>query len=292
MHTLLIAGAQLRRQAVVCTAPGGQRLFALHFQRQHVLQAALRGGVGQALQLALGAHVFVGQRGGLAGGGRQRALQFGAARLQAALGKHGFLRLALQAALLFAALVQAALGFQHALVQLRVLLLRVCQLQVQFVKARFGVHAALLQRFQLRLDFCQVGANLLAAGAGLLHQLRQAQVLHLQRMRFGLRFAGIAAQGGQALGAIGIRGFGTRQGIARLVGNQCLRAHFLVQVFDFLRPRQQARLLGVLRIKPDAVLRHHMACRQVNGFARLQPAAQAQSFVQRGRGVAALQPVA
>ena len=108
----------------------------------------------------------------MAGGGRQRALQFGAARLQAALGKHRFLRLALQAALLFAALVQAALGLHHTLVQLRMLLLRVCQLQVQPVKPRLGVHAALLQRFQLRFNLGQVGANLFAAGAGLLHQLR------------------------------------------------------------------------------------------------------------------------
>ena len=292
LHALLVAGAQLCRQTVVFAAPGGQHLFTFQLQRQHVLQTTLRSSVGQALQLALGTQALVRQSRGLAGRCGQRPLQFSAARLQAALRKRGLLRLALQAALLLAALVEAALGLHHALVQLCMALLRVGQLHVELFKARLGRHAALLQVGQLRFDLGQVGANLFAARAGLLHQLRQPQVLHLQRMRLGLGFGGFAAQGREALGAIGVGCFGTCQGIAGLVCNQRLGAHFLVQVLDFLRTRQQAGLLGVLCIKRHAVLRDGMSTGQVNGFARLQLAAAGQGIVQRGRGVTALQPVA
>ena len=62
-------------------------------------------------------------------------------------------------------------------------LLAVGQLHVQFLEAAFGGDAALLQFLQQRIDFGQVAGDLLAAGAGLLGQLRQAQRLDLQLVR-------------------------------------------------------------------------------------------------------------
>ena len=92
--------------------------------------------------------------------------------VQAALRELGFLRPALQAALLFAAFGQLALGLDHALVQLGVALLGVGQLHVQLFKAGFCGDAALLQLIEQSLDFGQVVVDLLAAGTGLRHQLR------------------------------------------------------------------------------------------------------------------------
>ena len=57
------------------------------------------------------------------------------------------MRLAFQRALLLARLGELAFGLDHALVELRVALLRVGELHVQLFKARFGRHAALLQFF-------------------------------------------------------------------------------------------------------------------------------------------------
>jgi hypothetical protein len=167
--------------------------FALGLQLQRVLQARLRGGVGQARQLGVGPLVFVGQAGGLLGGGLDGALQLAAARVQRALRELRFLRLALQAALLLARLRQLALGLDHALVELRMPLLAVGQLHVEFFEAAFGGDAALLQFLQQRVDLGQVAGDLLAAGPGLLGQLRQAQRLDLQFVRAALRFGGFAA---------------------------------------------------------------------------------------------------
>ncbi|MPM66173.1 hypothetical protein SDC9_113080 [bioreactor metagenome] len=48
LHAPLVAGAQLRRQAVVLAAALAQRLLTRQLQRQRVLQATLRGGGRQA----------------------------------------------------------------------------------------------------------------------------------------------------------------------------------------------------------------------------------------------------
>ena len=96
------------------------------------------------------------------------ALKFGLTCLQTALGERGFLRLALQAALLLARLGQAALGVDDLFVQLCVAFLAVGQLHVEFFEAGFGIDATLLQIVELGIDLGQVAAELLAARAGLL----------------------------------------------------------------------------------------------------------------------------
>src|SRR6218665_1278914 len=68
-----------------------------------------------------------------------------APRRQAALREAGLLRLAFELALLLAAGAKLALGVEHALAQLRLALLAVGQLHVQFLEAGLGARAALLQ---------------------------------------------------------------------------------------------------------------------------------------------------
>ena len=131
LHASLVAGAQLGGQVVIFAAAGAQCLLALQLQCQGVLQAGLRGGIGQAGQLVLRALFFVVDGARLLLGRLNRAGQLGIACLQAALGKRGFLGLAFQAALLFTALGQLALRLDHALVQLGMALLAVGQLHVQ-----------------------------------------------------------------------------------------------------------------------------------------------------------------
>ena len=145
----------------------------------------------------------------------------------------------------------------------------------------------LLQVFQLGMDFGLVGCQLLAALAGLLGLLLQPQHLHLQLVLAGLGLGGLGAGGGQVAHALGVLGLGTGQGAAGLVRNQGVGAHLLVQVLDFLRPRQQAGLLGVGGVEGQAVARHGMSCRGVNGLTGLQAFALGQGFFQRGGGVAA-----
>ena len=98
--------------------------------------------------------------------------EFGIACLQAALGKGGFLGLALQRALLLSALRQFALAFNHPFVQLGVTFLAVGQLHIQGLKLPLRRDASLLQILQLGVHLGQVGFDLRAAGPGLLQQLR------------------------------------------------------------------------------------------------------------------------
>ena len=137
-------------------------------------------------------------------------------------------------------------------------------------KRAFGGDAAFLQLFEQRIDFGQVAGDLLAARAGLLGQLRQAQRLDLQLVRAALRLGGFAARRHQALRRLGVRGLGAHQRGARLFGDQGLGAQLLFEVLDFLLARQQAGLLGILRVEAHAVRRDGMAALDVD---RLRPAA-------------------
>ena len=148
-------------------------------------------------------------------------------------------------------------------------LLAVGQLHVQFLEAAFGRDAALLQLLQQRIDFGQVAGDLLAAGAGLLGQLRQAQGLDLQFMGAALRLGGFAARRHQALRSVGVGGLGAHQRRARFFGDQRLGAQLLFQVLDLLLARQQAGLLGVLRVEAHAVRGDGVAALDVD---RLRPA--------------------
>ena len=131
----------------------------------------------------------------------------------------------------------------------------------------------------MRIDFRQVAGDLLAARAGLLGQLRQAQGFDLQFMGTALCLGGLAARGNQALRSLGVGGLGTNQRRARLFGDQGLGAQLLFQVLDFLLARQQAGLLGILRIEAHAVRRDGVAALDVDHFARcsLSRAARASS---------------
>jgi hypothetical protein len=149
-----------------------------------------------------------------------------------------------------------------------------------------------LQVVQLGLDFGQVGGDLLAARARLLGQLRQAQRLHLQLVGARLGLGGLAARGrNQALGGVGIGGFGAHQRGAGLVADQGLRAQLLVEVLDLLRARQQAGLLGVGRIKTHAVRVTAWPLRTKMTSPGCSRSRSASASSRLGGGVAALQPV-
>ncbi|MPM66174.1 hypothetical protein SDC9_113081 [bioreactor metagenome] len=148
-------------------------------------------------------------------------------------------------------------------------LLAVSQLHVEFFKARFCRNTTFLQIVQLRLDFGQIGADLLAARTGLLGHLREAQRFHLQLMRAALGLGGLTARRHQALRCIGIGGLGADQGGARLFADQRLCTQFLFKMLDFLRTRQHAGLLGILRIKAHAVRGHRVARGHINRFTCL-----------------------
>ena len=291
LHAALVAGAQLGGEVVVFTALGGQGFLALHLRLQRLLQAALRRSVGQAGQLVASTLLFVSQCGGLLGGGFDGARQLAPACLQTALRERGLLRLALQRALLLAAGGELALGFDHAVAQLGLALLAVGQLHVEFFKACLSGHAALLQVGQLRLHLGQVGVDLLAARAGLLGQLGEAQGFHLQLMGAALRFGRFASCCHQALRGVGVGRLCTDQGGARFVGDQGLGAQLFFEVLDLLRAGEQAGLFGVLCVKTHAVGADGVACGHKHHFARLQRAAAGERVIERGRGIAALQPV-
>ena len=291
LHAALVAGAQLGGEVVVFTALGGQGFLALHLRLQRLLQAALRRSVGQAGQLVASTLLFVSQCGGLLGGGFDGARQLAPACLQTALRERGLLRLALQRALLFAAGGELALGFDHAVAQLGLALLAVGQLHIEFFKACLSGHAALLQVGQLRLHLGQVAIDLLAAGTGLLGQLGQAQGFHLQLMGAALRFGRFASCCHQALRGVGVGRLCTDQGGARFVGDQGLGAQLFFEVLDLLRAGEQAGLFGVLCVKTHAVGADGMACGHKHHFARLKRAAAGERVIERGRGIAALQPV-
>ena len=287
----LVAGAQLGRQVVVFAALGAQRLFALQFQRQCALQSGLGRRIRKPGQFFARPLFLHGDRCSLLGRGLDGALQLAAARLDRTLRKLRFLGFPLQAALLLAALRQPALGLDHLVAELGMALLAVGQLHVQFLEPRLGGDAAFLQRFQQGVHFRQVARDLVAAGAGLLRQLGQPQRLHLQRVRAGLGFGRFAPRGHEALRRIAVGGVGSNQGGARLLGHQRLRPQLLLEILDFLLPRQQARLLRVLRVKAHAVRGDRMPARDEDRFAVAQLLAGGQRFLEAGGRVTAVQPI-
>ena len=97
----------------------------------------------------------------------------------------------------------------------------------------------------------------------------------------GLAGRGFAAHLRQALAGIGIGAFGACQPITAVIMDQLLGAQRFFEVFYFLRARQQAGLLAVLRIKVHAVAGNGMAALHVNGLARLQLVSLRQCLLQR-----------
>ena len=148
-------------------------------------------------------------------------------------------------------------------------LLAIRQLHGQLFKAGLGGRSTLLQLIQRGLYLGHIGLNLRRAGTGLLGLLCQAQHVHLQFVGGLLGLGGFTPGGHQTLCRIGIGGFCPHQGSARLFADQGLSTQFFVQMFNFLGARQQARLLGILRIKTHAVRRHRMAGGYVDGFTGL-----------------------
>ena len=136
----------------------------------------------------------------------------------------GLLRLALQAALLFAALLQLALGLDHAVAQLGVPLLAVGQLHVQLFEAGLAV-----TRRSCRSASC---ASTSARSAPICSLRARVCSTSCDRRRCSTcsscvrpwASAGLAAHRGQPLGRVGIGGFGPHQGGARLVADQRLGA--------------------------------------------------------------------
>ena len=117
------------------------------------MQTGLGCRIGQTREVFLHALLFSGDRCCLLGGRVDDAFELGLTRGQAALGKLRFLGLTLQAALLLAAIVQAALGIDDGFVQLGMPLLAVRQLHVELFKTRFGCDTTFLKVSQLGFDF-------------------------------------------------------------------------------------------------------------------------------------------
>ena len=255
------------------------------------MQPGLRGGVGQAGEFFVCPGPFQRDGLGLLDRGGDGALQFASPRLQRALRKLRFLCLALKTALLLAAFGELAFGLDHPFIQLRMALLAVGQLHVQFLETAFGGDAALLQCFELRVDLRQVAFDLLTARTGLLGQLGQAQRLDLQFVRLGLRFGRFAPHQHQPLRRVRVGRLSPHQRGAGFFRDQVLGSQLLVQVFDFLLARQQAGLLGILRIEAHAVRGDRVAALHVNHFAGLQPVARRQRLFETGGREATVQPV-
>ena len=171
-------------------------------------------------------------------------------------------------------------------------LLAVGQLHVQLFKFRLCRCLALLQILELGIYLAQISAQLLGPCAGLIGQLRQAQRFDLQLMRALRAFLRLAPRAHQALRAIVVSRFCLELPIAAFFQNQGLRAQLLVDVFNLLRPSEQACLLRILRIKAHAVRAHAMPALDVNHLARLQLVARSQGVFNGVGGVAAMQPSA
>ena len=122
--------------------------------------------------------------------------------LQGALCKVGLLGLTLQGSQLIAVGLQGVLGLHDPLVQHRMALLGVGQLQVQGLKTGFIGHAAGLQLLQTGVHLVHIMGNLFASGTGLFGLLVQAQAFNLQGVGAGLGVAGFFAQHREALGGV------------------------------------------------------------------------------------------
>ena len=291
LQAALVAGAQRGGQAVVASALGRKRLFALQFQGQCVLQAGGCGRVVQLQQLGLRRVQLLLQGGALLLGGLHGARQFGQTGLHAALGKLCFLRLPLQRAVLVTPLGELALGVQHLVIQRGVGLLGLGQLFVQGFKTGIGLAAPGRQRVQLGPHFAQIGVELGGAAAGLLGQLCGAQGFHLQRVALALGLGGLLAQALQSLRRLRVPGFSLGQCAARLGQGLGLGRYGALQRGDFLGAREQTGLLRIRRIQTHAVRRDHMAAAQIKGFARTQATALGQGLIETLGAVATTQPI-
>ena len=265
-------------------------LLPFQLARKRFLQAIRSCRCSEYLQILAALRLLRRQRLQLLLCSRNRALQFVHARLQRAPGECCFLGLAFQRAQLFPVSIEFALGMQHRLFVARVLLLRLCQRQIQFFKCRPGGHAALLQILQYGVYFIQVQADLVVARAGLLGLLRQTQKFYLQAVMASLAGVNLATVCVQTLTGFGVGAFGARQPVAAFFMDQLLRTQGFSKILDFLGASQQTSLLAVLGVKINAVTGDCMAALHVNGFARLQLAALFQRLFQRSCGVAAMQP--
>ena len=191
-------------------------------------------------------------------------VEFGLAAHQGASIEIGLLGLALQAAQLLAGIVQTALGGHGLVFELGMPFLAIGKLHVKFFKLRLRLHKPFLQVLGHSFNFCQILVNLLRAVLRLLGQLVQLQGRDLQGMGFGLRFAGSQACAIELQPCLVVGGLGTGQCVAGLFMDQGLGAHLFLQVFNFLRPRQQTRLFVVGRIKTHAQLGDTMPLRHIN----------------------------
>jgi hypothetical protein len=123
--------------------------------------------------------------------------------------------------------------------------------------------------------------------------LGQAQQFHVQLVGAGLRLAGLAARLHQALRRVGVGRFGRTSGERAPRRRSAPGRALAVEVFDLLRARQHAGLLGVGRVEAHRELAHRMAGAGHDDFAvrqlvALRPAPRRGS----GGGVDAFEPVA
>ena len=291
-HALLVGALQPRAEVVVGAAARAERRFAIEPDRQHLLQAGLRGVVGQARQLLV-------QRAPRCARWRRSARPRSLRRARARRGATP--RCAARSAprrpcrsrsrSCWRAVAERLLGAALRLLELGVALLRRAEPHVELLEALLLGGAAAAELGQLLVDRGEFHGELLAPHAGLLGLLRQPQQLDLQLVRTRLRIGRFAARNRDALRRIGVGRLGAHQRTARLVGDHRLRAHLAVEVLDLLGARQQAGLLAVGRIEADRVLADRVALARHDDFAVRQVRARGQRRIEIGRGVDALEPV-
>jgi hypothetical protein len=117
-------------------------------------------------------------------------------------------------------------------------------------------------------------------------------MLNLELVGFGLGFCGLAAGGLQSQGNFGMVGFGAGQGRAGLFDDQALGTQFFFQVFNFLGPGQQTRLLRIGGIKRHPLRADGVATGHIDGLAGLELLTLGQGGVQIGGGKTPTQPIA
>jgi hypothetical protein len=244
-----------------------------------LLQAGLRGGVGQAGQL-LRARCFLAPALRPAGWRFRWRGSARPARLQAALRERGLLRLALQAALLLAALgsLRSASITRSSSWAWRSWLSASCMSSSS--KRASAVTRRSCRSLQLGLHLGQVGAicSLRARVCSASWVRRSVSTCSSWARLWFRRFAAQLPPGAASVGIGGL----ARTRAERASRNQRLGAQLLVQVLDLLGAGQQAGLLGVLRVKAHAVGGDGMAAGHIDHFAGLQLARAGQRLFQAG----------
>ena len=107
----------------------------------------------------------------------------------------------------------------------------------------------------------------------------------------GLAFVRLAPDIHQLRSALGIGAFGPVERATRCLGHHGLGPRVFFQILNFLGPCQQARLLGIGRVKTDAVCTYCVALGDKQILPCLQLSTLGKGLVHILRGIRATQPL-